>query len=71
MFTQLTFDLKPKKEGVEFIAPKYGIKIRCIDKTVYWYDSIGEYSADFDTLVEAREGFKYWCRSALKGGEII
>ncbi len=70
---QLSFDLfnLNKKDVMEFAVLKFGIKIKCIGKTVYWYDSLGEYSANFDSIVEARKGFEYWCRSAKKGGDIV
>jgi hypothetical protein len=74
---QLTMDDYPaeapkgKDKVWEFAVPKYSIRVKCKGNTVYWWDTKGPYSADFETAVEARKGFVYWCRSALAGGELI
>jgi len=74
---QLTMENYPqvapsgKDNVLEFVVPQYSIRIKRVGNTVYWWDLEGQYSAKFETVVEARKGFVYWCKSALAGGELI
>ena len=52
-------------------VPEFDIKVKKIGTTLIWIDKEGEYKVGFSSDVEAWKSYRYWCRSARHGGELI
>lgn len=71
-------DLKETKGIVNNNIPNYahystndGIEIKIDGLVLSWIDSEGIYKLTCNSIADAWKNFKYWCKSAQKGGALI